>query len=369
MINEVIDNMFKFDVDFNPDGGESELHLGRRHIYKNGPIFKLGSNPLGVGKSIQLINCIVELDLDGNLDTFRASVFAEGFGGKDSKESKVLMGEYQNTGWRYDSYRDIYSDRRSEREAQMRAIEKVKERTKKPFIETIRFLAKFVIERHTQLADRSEQERRQKERREREALERRMAKLRAELETKRRTVGKRFGESRMLLKMLVNETINRYLFENSLWKNNDMIMENYRFGNRVRGIVHEAVKRVLREHEPDEPYYWPDEGYYDYEKHLHDCEKECSLEFWIDPLTKEIFEDGDEFDDDDCVNLIITPVFTEYEYWFDLEDIDYELWTGDEERDAYYYKQLGDFINQYINDNYDDLANKIKDRSPYTIHI
>lgn len=240
MINEVIDNMFKFDVDFNPDGGESELHLGRRHIYKNGPIFKLGSNPLGVGKSIQLINCIVELDEDGNLDTFRASVFAEGFGGK---ESKVLMGEYQNTGWRYDSFRDIYSEWPMERRAQMRAIEKVKERTKKPFIETIRFLAKFVIERHTQVADRSEQERRQKERREQERRDKRMERLRAELEAMRRTVGKRFGESRMLLKMLVNETIDRYLFENT--RRSVSLREN-----RLRGIIRNVVSRTLMEQRP-----------------------------------------------------------------------------------------------------------------------
>lgn len=233
----MLDNIFKFDVEFSP-GWDGEEHLGRRHIYKNGPRFILGS-----GKSIRLINCVLELDEDGNLDTFRASVFADGF---SREKAKVLMGVYENTGWKYDSFRDIYSDWEEERQAQMRAIKAVKTRTKKPFIETIRFLAKFVVERHTEVADRSEQERRYKERRERDALERRMAKLRDELE-RLRGAHRPMGESRMLLRMLVNEEINRFLFENSLWENKNMIMENYRFGNRVRGLVHETVNGILRE--------------------------------------------------------------------------------------------------------------------------
>ena len=238
MINEVIDNMFKFDVEFNP-GDSEERHLALTHIYKNGPKFNLGS-----GKCIRLINCIVELDENGNLDTFRATAFADGFFESElSKVDRVILGEYKNTRWKYDSFRDIYSEWPKERRAQMRAIEKVKARTKKPLIETIRFLAKFVIERHVALPDRSGDEARAKERREQERLDKRMEQLRAELERMRRTVGKSFNESRMLLRMLVNETINRYLFKNT--RRSVSLREN-----RLRGIIRNVVSRTLMEQRP-----------------------------------------------------------------------------------------------------------------------
>ena len=336
MINEVIDNMFKFDVEFNPGDGE-ERHLALTHIYKNGPKFNLGS-----GKCIRLINCIVELDENGNLDTFRATAFADGFFESElSKVDRVILGEYKNTRWKYDSFRDIYSEWPKERRAQMRAIEKVKARTKKPLIETIRFLAKFVIERHVALPDRSGDEARAKERREQERPNKHMEQLRAELERMRRTVGKSFNESRMLLKMLVNETIDRYLFKNTR-------------------------RKVLREHDPDDPDYgqYGDayDAYYAAKNYVHDCELECGIAYWIDPLTKEIFKDGEEHDG--CIDFYFVPKFDidgSDEYGFELEDIDFDI-------DDDSYQQFGDIISQYIDDNFDELYNEIKKDSTYTIY-
>lgn len=252
MINEVIDNMFKFDVEFNPDGSE-ERHLALTHIYKNGPKFNLGS-----GKCIRLINCIVELDENGNLDTFRATAFADGFfEDEGSKVDRVILGEYKNTKWKYDSFRDIYSEWPKERRAQMRAIEKVKARTKRPLIETIRFLAKFVIERHVALPDRSGDEARARERREQERRDKRMEQLRAELERMRRTIGTSFDEGRMLLKMLVNEAINRYLFENTRRSVlNEGIKSDYlkRMVRRNDGI--REINKELMLDKNDYPNYW-----------------------------------------------------------------------------------------------------------------
>ena len=113
LLNEVIDNIFKFDVEWNPDEGE-QRHEGRRHLYKNGPKFMISRGDSNIpGKCIKFVNCVVELDDDGNLKTFRTSVFAEGFAGEFAKRreaANVLMGVYENHGWMYDNFRDIYSD-------------------------------------------------------------------------------------------------------------------------------------------------------------------------------------------------------------------------------------------------------------------
>ena len=244
MLNEVIDNIFKFSVEFNPDGND-ERHLGRRHIYKFGPKFNLGFDAFGSGKGISLSNCVVELDSDGNLDTFRAAVFADYF---SPDHPKVLMGTYENIGWRTDFFRDIFSDVTGERQAQMRAIKTVKERTKKPFIETLRFLAKFVIERHVGGLDRGEEEARARERREREKLERRMAKLRDEIA--RLGDGTSLPEGRVLLKMIVSEAINRYLFENT----RGILGEAHLYTGDIdrNGLHHVSVR-------------WTDDGYAEWE--------------------------------------------------------------------------------------------------------
>lgn len=264
LINEVIDDKFKFDVEFST-GWDGEEHLGRRHIYRHGPAFILGLKN-GLKRCIRLVNCIVDLDADGGLDTFRATVFAEGFNeGISDKKFKVLMGEYRNNGWRYDNFRDIYSPLDEERQASLKAIEAVKKRTKKPFIETLRFLAKFVIEEHANVPDRGETERRYKANRERRDLDNRMERLRQELERMRAELGRngsplvnRNDEGRLLIGMLVNETINRYLFEHTSRRGflNEGIKSNYL---RSLGKKHGGVRSVNKELMLDKneyPRYW-----------------------------------------------------------------------------------------------------------------
>lgn len=268
LLNEVIDNIFKFDVEWNPDEGE-QRHEGRRHLYKNGPKFMISRGDSNIpGKCIKFVNCVVELDDDGDLKTFRTSVFAEGFAGEFAKRreaANVLMGVYENHGWMYDNFRDIYSEWYEERRASLKAIEAVKKRTRKPFIETLRFLAKFVIEEHVNVPDRSEVEGRYKKNREQRDLDNRMERLRQELERMRAELGRngnplvnRNDEGRLLIKMLVNETINRYLFENTSRRGflNEGIKSNYlrRLSKKHGGV--RSVNKELMLDKNEYPHYW-----------------------------------------------------------------------------------------------------------------
>lgn len=131
--------------------------------------------------------------------------------------------------------------------------------------------------------------------------------------------------------------------------------------NRLRSVVQEAVKRVLKEHDRDYGEYGE---YYDYypDQNIHDYEKECAIPYWIDPLTKEIFKDGEEHDG--CIDFYFVPKFDidgSDEYGFELEDIDFDI-------DDDSYQQFGDIISQYIDDNFDELYNEIKKDSTYTIY-
>ena len=268
LINEVIDDIFRFDVEFHPDEGE-QRHEGRTHLYKNGPEFVLThGDSMTPDKKIKFVNWVVELDDDGNLNTFRTSVFAEGFAGAFAQRKEaadVLMGVYENHGWKFDKFRDIYSDWYEERRASLKAIEAVKKRTRKPFIETLRFLAKFVIEKHANVPDRSETEARYKRNREQRGLDNRMERLRQELEKMRAELGRngsplvsRNDEGRSLIGMLVNETINRYLFEHTSRRGflNEGIKSNYlrRLGKKHGGV--REVNKELMLDKNDYPNYW-----------------------------------------------------------------------------------------------------------------
>lgn len=97
---------------------------------------------------------------------------------------------------------------------------------------------------------------------------------------------------------------------------------------------------------------------------MHDCELECGIAYWIDPLTKEIFKDGEEHDG--CIDFYFVPKFDidgSDEYGFELEDIDFDFGDDDD-----CYQQFGDIVSQYIDDNFDELYNEIKKDSPYTIY-
>ena len=117
--------------------------------------------------------------------------------------------------------------------------------------------------------------------------------------------------------------------------------------HELNNLISEAVRRILRENDRD---------YF-----IRNCEKECSIKCWIDPSTKEIVKDGEECDG--CIDFTLIPKLTsEDENGFELVDIDYDFEDDD------YNNQFGDIVDQYIDDNYDELYDEIKKNASYTIY-
>lgn len=126
-------------------------------------------------------------------------------------------------------------------------------------------------------------------------------------------------------------------------------------------IVRESVRKLLKEHDPDDPDYGQYGDYYDEQHWIEEYENEASLQYWINPTSKEIFEDGEE--DDNCTSFTIVPKFIPVpeEEKFEINNIDYEFY------DKSYAETLGPVVEQYIDTHYEELCDKIVSNADFDI--
>ena len=132
-------------------------------------------------------------------------------------------------------------------------------------------------------------------------------------------------------------------------------------------IIKNSVKRVLREHDADDPDYGQFGDYYDSMYYKNDVEHECSTMYWIDPTTGKIMDDGEEYDC--CVDFCFVPeLFQADEYGYGIDGMDFEFNTGNEEQDKALRERFRDIIYKYMDENFDTICKQIRDNSNYTIY-
>lgn len=142
-------------------------------------------------------------------------------------------------------------------------------------------------------------------------------------------------------------------------------------------IVAESVRRLIREHDPDEPDYGPyGDMYgdmYDAYSVIRQYENESAIEMYFIPSKSQlVFDEPDEEGElnEYYYTIIIIPKLNPIdEYGLELEDLDYAFDVGS---NTQYRRQLeeqyGTIISKQIDDNFDAIYKEIKQHSGYTIY-
>lgn len=138
-------------------------------------------------------------------------------------------------------------------------------------------------------------------------------------------------------------------------------------------IVAESVRRLIREHDPDDPDYGQYGDMYDAYYAIKQYENESSIEMYYIPSKNQlVFDEPDEEGEwnDYYYVVVITPKFTERdEYGFEMEDVDYSFDTGnDKELKKQLEEHYGAEVIKLIDDNFDSIREKIKQYSDYHIY-
>ena len=142
---------------------------------------------------------------------------------------------------------------------------------------------------------------------------------------------------------------------------------------QLRKVITESVRRLIREHDPDDPDYGQYGDMYDAYYAIKQYEKESSIEMYYIPTKNQlVFDEPDEEGEwnDYYYSVVITPKFTERdEYGFEMEDVDYSFDTGnDKEFEMQLEEQYGAKVNKLIDDNFDAIYKRIKQHSDYHIY-